>query len=153
MVPSQHKFQREKWADVEEDILSLSHAHHQEVVDYENEPLDINTDHYRKLDQHDHIMVFTARKRGKLIGYGVFIISSHPHYRKTIRAMQDSIFIHPKEREGWLGYKFLRFCDDQLRQAGVKYVYQTHGSKKNIGPLLGKLGYEPIELVWMRKLL
>lgn len=50
------------------------------------------------------------------------------------------------------GVRLLRFAEGELAAEGVGVVTMTGGRKKNIGPLLERLGYRPIETVYAKRL-
>ncbi len=51
-----------------------------------------------------------------------------------------------------LGARFIQWCDEQLTAEAVQVVYQHVKLAYDFGSLLTRLGYEPIETVWGRRL-
>jgi len=87
-----------------------------------------------------------------LVGYALFFVRPNPHYSGSIQAAQDVLYLDPRVR-GITGYRFVAWCDEQLRIEGVQAVY--HHQKRahpQLGRVLDKLGYEPVDVIWARRL-
>ena len=64
------------------------------------------------------IRVYTMRDpESNLIGYAVYIVRPNLHYKQTLTATEDIIFVHPDKR-GY-GMFFISWCDEQLKLIGV----------------------------------
>lgn len=137
--------------EILEEAKPLLQKHWQEIAHYKDIPLDPDYDQYIKLEELGITRTFSARtKDGVLIGYAVFFVRPHIHYRSCIMAHQDVIFIHP-ERRG-IGFFFIAFCDEALRKEGIQVVSQHMKSKFSFGPMLERIGYELMDLVYVRRL-
>ena len=78
------KFGVERYSQVNEDIKELIKLHYDEIaVNKEDIPLDPDWDRYKLLDDKGLIMIITARDEGRLVGYSIFFISNHLHYKST----------------------------------------------------------------------
>jgi len=72
---------------------------------------------YESLGKNNHLRLYTARTNNKLlVGYNLFILSQHPHYVDTKLAEHDIIYLAPEYRKGLTGYKFLKYCIDDLKK-------------------------------------
>ena len=65
-------------------------------------------------------------------------------------AVQDIVFIDPECRGG--GFKFIRWCDEQLRELGVNVVTHHIKAAHNFGPALERMGYTLQDLIYSRRL-
>lgn len=143
-------YQREQVAAVRHEIEPLLERHWREIAHYQDIALDPDWDFYLR---NPAVRVFTARDEGRLIAYGVFFVGPNRHYRRSVQAVQDIFFVAP-ERRGMVGYRLLRFCDSELKAEGAQAVYHhvkcAHAMV--FAPLLGKLGYEPVDLIYARRL-
>lgn len=141
--------QLEKASDIIEEIKPLLQLHWREVAHYEDIPLDPDYDTYRRSTA---LRVFTARKDTALVGYAVFAVGRHQHYRTCLQAVQDIVFVDPRDRGG-VGRQLVRAAEEQFRKEGVQVVYQHQKiAHPALGELLRSEGYEPIEVLWAKRL-
>lgn len=140
---------RESVEDVIEEIKPLLRLHWQEVAHYLDIELDPDWDFYLTSPS---VRVFTARDDGQLIGYGVFFIGPNRHYKQSIQAVQDILFLHPEYRGGRTGYKLIKFCDEEARKEGAQVIYHHTKARHDFGPLLGHLGYELVDFIYGHRL-
>jgi hypothetical protein len=147
------KFQRESVLAVLEEIKPLLLMHWDEVSFYRDIPLDPDYDAYIAMDEAGVLRVYTARDDdNKLIGYAVFFIRTNPHYKKTLSAVQDIIFID-QTRRGIFGAKFILWCEDRLREEGVVVVYHhIKVATPNTITLFKRLGYQEIDIILGKRL-
>lgn len=147
------KFQREKAQTFIPEAKDLFLIHWNEVAHYKDIPLDIDVEMYNKMEDFGVLRIYSARdEENKVIGYSFYILKNNAHYKKSFQASQDIIFIHPKKRG--FGKEFINWCDGELRKEGVQVVYHHVKAKKelNFGPLLEKLNYELVDLIYGKRL-
>ena len=89
-------FRRENVKGVWPEIRPLFDRHWAEIAHDKTIPLDPDYDLYLKADEGGMLRVYTAREGATLIGYCVFFVRANPHYKSTIYAVQDIIFIVPE---------------------------------------------------------
>jgi GNAT superfamily N-acetyltransferase len=143
---------QELLSDIVEELKPLLERHWEEIAHFKDVPLAPNWAAYDRAEKSGSLRVYTARKDGALIGYGVFFIGNM-HYSTTKIATQDVLFLLPEHRQGGVGYRLIRFCDEQLNAEGAKVVY--HHVKHAIcdfGPLLERMGYVAVDTIYGRKL-
>jgi GNAT superfamily N-acetyltransferase len=143
-------FQRESFADVIDEIKPLLEKHWQEIAHFKDIPLAPNWAGYEAAEKAGSLRIYTARK-DELIGYGVFFIGNM-HYATTKIATQDILFLLPEHRQGGVGYRLIRFCDEQLNAEGAQAVY--HHVKHEVcdfGPLLKRMGYVAVDTIYGRR--
>lgn len=144
-------FQRERFSkELVDEIMPITEAHFQEVAQFEDIRPDVNLGEYQILDKTDKLRIYTARN-GRLVGYAVFVVHDHPHYGVKA-ATQTLLYLMPHVRTGMTGMMFLRACDEKLKGDGVKLIYHSSSEKKDITPLLKRIGYEKIEEMWGRRI-
>lgn len=144
-------FQLENWPVIQKEGFELLKEHYKEIARYHDIELDLDHELYLALDNAKILRVFTARDENKsLIGYAVFFVRKNMHYKNSLQAVQDIIFIK-KDRRGF-GQKFILFCDSELKKRGVQVVYHHVKTKHNFGPMLERNGYELIDLIYGRRL-
>jgi GNAT superfamily N-acetyltransferase len=142
-------YQREQVGDVIEEIKPLLALHWREIAHYQDIALDPDWEFYRRAPA---VRVYTARLDGELIGYGVFFLAPNRHYKQSIQAVQDILFLHPDHRGGRTGYRLIKFCDEQAKAEGAQAIYHHVKSAHDFGPLLGALGYELVDLIYAKRL-
>lgn len=147
-----YTFQREP-ADRKlfDDLMPLLKLHFNEIAHYKDIPLDPDFEQYAKLEDIGALRAFTARTAdGLLIGYSVFFVRHNIHYRSSLQASQDVLYVDPSRRG--FGAKFILYCDKQLAQEGIQVVYQHIKAEHNFGPMLERLGYEQVDLIFGKRL-
>ena len=144
-------YQRESVADVLDEIKPLLARHWDEIATFKDLPLDPKYDAYLKADFAGLVRVYTARREGVLVGYGVFFIGNM-HYQSSKIATQDLLFLAPEHRGSSIGMRLIRFCDDMLESEGVQVIYQHVKAAHDFGPLLERLGYETNEKLYAKRL-
>jgi hypothetical protein len=91
-TPQVH-FAVEHFADVWPEAEPLTRGHWEEIAkDKGLLTLNPDLDKYRSLDAGGHLLVLTARADGELIGYFVWIVIAHPHYKHVLVAEEDLHF-------------------------------------------------------------
>lgn len=135
----------------------LRHEHWEEVGHYKDIPIDMEWDRYLAIEAASKLRCYTIRsflneefKEQVLMGYAFFIVDKHLHYKNTLVASQDILYVRKPYRG--IGKSFLIWCDEQLKTEGVVTV--THHAKPwfEYGNLFQKLGYEKAETIWSRRL-
>jgi GNAT superfamily N-acetyltransferase len=135
-----------------DEIEGLAEAHLGEVAAFRGIEPRANREQYRRAESAGILRVFTARAGVFLVGYAVFQVAEHPHFTGSVQATQDMVYLAPGVRKGWVGTRFLRWCDEQLREEGVEVVHQFSSMRRDIGPVLARIGYEKTQEVWARRL-
>ena len=145
------KFGRETLSTCLEEAKPLLIEHWKEIAQYDDIPLDPDYERYYTLENNGLLRVFTARsEEGSIIGYAVFFVNTNAHYKQSLQAMQDIIFIHPNHRG--TGGRFILWCDEQLKAEGVQVVFHHIKAAHNFGPMLERFGYELIDLIYGKRL-
>lgn len=144
-------FKEEKLIDSLEEAKPLLRKHWEEISHFKDIELDPDYEQYFKIEQIGALKVFTCREEDRtMIGYAVYFIRPHLHYRQSLYASQDIIFIDPERRGA--GMFFLRWCDDQLARAGVQVVVQHVKAAHNFGSALERMGYTLQDLIYVKRL-
>ena len=149
--------ERFSWLRFEAEHLFV--AHYREASADLSVPLEINWEFYEKLEQADLTVCVVARaKSGLPVGYAVFVLTPHLHYR-MLQGANDVFFLAPEYRRGWLGVKLLRLAEHALKERGVGQIVtpiklHVRPGKRgtDVGPLFRYLGYRPIEMVYSKRI-
>ena len=129
--------------------------HWREVALYQDDvPLDPDFDRYLRCDADGTMLTLTARDDGRLIGYSVFILFQHIHYRSCLVATNDVLFLDRDYRSGTTaGIRLLRESEAELsrerdRRGAEQIRVVWHVKPKNDwSPILARLGYMQEEII------
>lgn len=137
--------------DLYVEMYPLFEEHYEEIAHFKDIPLKPDVELYLKSQDIGLLRVFTARKEdNEMVGYNVFFTKHNGHYKDSLNASQDIIFVRKAQRG--FGLKFIEWCDEQLRNEGVDVVYHHVKAAHNFGPKLEKQGYVLVDLIYAKKL-
>lgn len=147
-------FQREPVsAPLISEIEPLLQAHFEEISHYPDIPLQPNYDVYAALDKEGSLRMFTIRDQAEhLVGYCIYFLRHNLHYVSSKQASQDILFLGKEYRGSMVGYKFIKWCDEQLQTEGVQVVYQHVKAAHDFSPMLKRMGYELVDLIYAKRL-
>lgn len=132
---------------------ALLKRHHAEIaLDQEEVRYDPDWARYEALDKLGQLSIVTLRNQGIIVGYCVMHVCPELHYRSTLTATMDIMWVAPEYRENMGGLRLMRAVHQELRRRGVKRVYMGSKLHKDISKLFTAMGYVPIEL-WFSKIL
>lgn len=153
------RFQRESLTDaVWNEALPLLVAHWREIAHYPDIPLDPDVVAYRAAEGIGLIRFYTIRDfdpvdlSERLVGYAVFFVRPNMHYKGSLQASQDVLYVDPAHR-GTLGYRFIAWCDEQLKAEGVQVAcHHAKAAHPQLGRVLAKLGYTEVDRIFVKRL-
>lgn len=141
--------------DLLAEALPLLAAHWQEIAHYDDIPLAVDTHTYLASAEAGVVRCFTAREqtcRPELVGYALFFVRPALHYHGSLQAVQDVIYLAPEVRGG-TGAQFIQWIDTHLAAMGVQVVMQhAKLAHPQLGKALERLGYEPVETMYAKRL-
>ena len=145
-------YARETSATVLDEIKPLLAAHWREITHYPDIALDVDYERFLAAEKRGALRIFTARNNGELAGYAIFLVGPSSRSKQSIQALQDVLYLDPEYRRGRIGMHLIKFADDALRAEGVQVSIQHVKAAHDFGPLLARLGYELVDLVYSRRL-
>lgn len=145
-------FSRETAADVIGEIGHLLELHYEEVTHHRDIPVGCDYEKYQRIESAGILRIYTVRVAGELVGYSIFTVATSMHYKSSLQARQDTLFLSAQYRKGLTGYKFVKWVDEQLKAEGVQYIYQHGKFVKCIQSIFERMGYEPIYYVYGKRL-
>lgn len=143
-------FKKERLQDIWDEILPILREHYLEIAHYKDIRFEPNVAEYFRLEDIGIIKVFTAREKEELIGYNIFFVRHNLHYKSSLQALNDVIYIK-KEKRGF-GKIFIKWCDHELKKLGVQAVYHHVKSEHNWGKILEIMDYKLIDLIYGKRL-
>lgn len=146
------EFQREIFTEQlgneAEELIGIHHAEVSgEIADF---PARVPYDKYGDFEQLGLLRVFTARHESRLVGYNVFAFIEH-HQHGVNFASHDTLFLHKEFRKGTTGIKFLKWCDEQLKNDGALFVTQHSSVSLDLEKLLLRMGYKLAEKIYLKR--
>ncbi len=144
-------FREEKSSnDFYDELGPLLKLHHAEISQYPEMKLQPNFTVYTQLSRQGFLKFFTVRDDSHaLVGYSIFFIIPCMHLL-DLKATQDVLFIHPDHRGR--GHHFMRYCEEQLKAAGVNRIFIAYNQKLDLSPILRRHGYEICETTYCKKI-
>lgn len=145
-------FQLEAVPDCWAEMCELFGEHYQEIAFYKDIALEPDAGVYERLAAAGAIRVYTVRDGGNLVGYAMFLVRPNPHYRSSLTAVQDVLYLKPAYRRGRTGVTLIRVAETRLRAEGVQVVYHHVKRSNKVGRLLARMGYELVDEVYAKRL-
>lgn len=105
--------------------------------------------YYRMIDEGRTHLV-TARENGNLLGYFLCVITKELHYRNVTTANTDIFFLKKEYRHGFAGVKLFKVLEKTLKDIGVNKINTATKLSLDIGPMLERLGYKPVERLYSK---
>ena len=134
-------FQKEPLFPFADEAMTLFKEHYDEIAERTDViELDPDYERYQKLYDMGILEIHTAREDGKLIGYSLWMIVNHIHYKKSITASSDVLYIHPNSRKGLLGYKFIKWTTEQIKERKPQRILFHMKPFLDYGHLLERMG-------------
>jgi hypothetical protein len=126
--------------------------HYEEVETLKDFGLDIDYDTYESLNNSKKLVFITAKEGNELVGYIVFFVTPHLHYKNCLTAHEDLYYLKPEYRKGFNGIKMFKFAQDYLKDIGVDLVlYATKVGYDN-SSIFKYLGCQPLDKVFTKLL-
>ena len=133
------------------DAGPLLQAHYEEIAQARDIiKLDPDLNHYRAQERAKKLEVHTARFDGELVGYSVWLIGPHLHYKESLTAKSDVLFVDKRFRAGMLGVKFIKYTTEQIALRGVQRILMNTKKLHDFGMLLERQGFEPLETIYSK---
>lgn len=145
-------YQAERLSDLWDEMRPLLELHWREVAHYQDIELEPDVDAYADVEAAGQMRLFTARDRGRLVGYAAFFVRPSHHYASSLQALQDVLYLHPDYRRGRAGATLIRVAETRLRAEGVQVVYHHAKRISQVGELLERLGYELVDEIYAKRL-
>lgn len=147
-------YQWERFADAIHEALPLLKKNWEETGD--GGDFEPNFDQYFAMERAGVIKFFSARRDGALIGYLSIFVTPELHCTRRKTAISDAFWVHPLEREGWVGYKLLSLCEEGLREFGVSRIDLMpkidfkNDNGYSVSSIMKRLKYTPHEIRYVK---
>lgn len=139
---------KEAFSDFIEEALPLVTEHWKEVsANRDKVPLSVDREKYLALEAAGKLFCFVARDNGELIGYNVFFVDTHIHYKETVFAANDAIFVKPEYR-GRPSLSLISFAEESLKKEGVSVIHYHMKIWKEFKKLMELFEYQETEIIY-----
>lgn len=145
---------RESLADARagaENVERLLYRHWEEIAHFKDIPLDVDWPVYETAEAAGKLRIYTVRDGGDLVGYAVYTLGQAPHYKGSLQAIQDVIFLAPEYRRGTAGIQLVAYADTMLKAEGAQVTYHHSKVRNPIDLILRRQRYELIERIWAKR--
>jgi len=143
-------YHKESAVSAFDEIMPLLEKHWREIAHYQDIELNPDLENYIRVEEAGALRVYTYRVHNTLVGYAVFFVRHNMHYKGSLQAVQDVLFIKKECRGN--GREFVKWCDEQLKLEGVQVVYHHVKSAHNWGKMLEAMDYELVDLIYAKRL-
>ena len=144
--------QRETWAEAGPTALALTDAYWDEMRGaQEAKRLTVNPEVYAGYDAQERLVLITARTPQALVGFALFLALVH-HQQGVLCGFADAWYLDPLFRQGLTGLMLLRKAESALRTLGCQHMYVSTSYRRNVTPVLRRLHFEPIGMMYCKAL-
>lgn len=152
LIPA-YKVAREDYFDVIEEGKKILPEHKSELSIYQDIPLNPEYEVYESLARKGMMALYTVRVAGEMVGYAVYFVRKHHHYKDYTWAICDIILIRKPYRQFGLGNALFAFIEDDLRKAGVDVIHtMTKTAHPELAMLLQSRGHQHAETSFSKRL-
>ena len=144
-------YQKELLVNILQECKQL-HVDHYKEFETKDLPFDPDYDRYLQIEKIGSLLITTARKDGKIIGYVWMLITSDPHSKGSLGASDDNYYLLPKYRGSGIGVKLLNFTEQKLKELGVNQVFLHTRVEHDYSSLFKRLGFEKTEILFIKRI-
>ena len=144
-------------ASLWDEAAPLLWDHFSEIATYRDIPLAPDFATYAASVEAGIIRVYTAREQSSsyygqcpLVGYALWFVRPSPHYRGSVQAVSDVVFLD-KDCRGFTGIKFLKYMDTMLAAEGVQVAYHHLKAAHDWSAILKRMGYSVQDLILAKR--
>jgi len=134
------------------EIQPLLPAHYEELCVTKDYPLDPNYESYVRMAKAGLLRCITCRTNEKLIGYIVFVVQPHLHYKSCKTAFEDIYYLVPEYRKGRIGLKLFQYAEHVLKNNGVNRIILHTKIHLDNSRLFEHLGYQHTDKLYTKLL-
>jgi len=125
-----------------EELEKLFPLNYEELCVTKDFPLAPDYDAYKRLAQAGMLSCITVTADEEVVGYAIFIIQPHLHYRTCKTAFEDIYFIRKEYRKGKIGIRLFQYAEQVLRGIGVQRIIMHTKVHLDHSRLFEYLGYK-----------
>ena len=135
-----------------DELKEIFPVHYEELCvtkEYELEP---DYDAYKRLADCNWLRCITCRCDAELIGYIVFVVQPHLHYKSCLTAFEDIYYVKKEYRKGRVGLRLFKYAEDVLKQRGVNRMIMHTKVHMDHSRIFEYLGYKNTDKLFSKML-
>lgn len=141
----------EPWDRCQADIAKLCVRHWEEIAHNRDFiKLDPDWQKYANLAKAGMMSVTCARDGSILAGYQIYVVMPHMHYKSSLTALSDVLYLAPEYRQGSAGIRLMKAAEEELVKIGVQRVVQNVKISNDWSPILTRMGYKEFERIYTK---
>ena len=134
--------------DVRPEMLVLLDQHYQELtLNKDKIKLDPMWELYDAMEKRSEFFLLTARMNGELVGYSAWFLKPHIHYRNTIVASNDVIFMRSDQRQGMTGIRLIKYSEQRMKELGANKIVWHIKNSLDFSVILHRMGYADEDII------
>lgn len=142
-------YQEDKLSDILEEMKPMLKKHWEELANNKDiRDLDPDYPMYLAMNDMDILKIYTVKEDGKLIGYSIWIIANHLHYKTWKYAVSDVYYLGPEYRKTGISFDFFFHIEDWLKSLGVKSCTVQDKVNHSHGTFFNRVGFNLVENVY-----
>jgi GNAT superfamily N-acetyltransferase len=126
--------------------------HYDELCVTKDYPANPNYDAYRQMGEAGLLRTITCRADGELVGYVIFYIQPHLHYKDCLTAFEDLYFVKKEYRKGRVGIRLFQYAEQVLKERGINRVVIHTKVHLDNSKLFEYLGYKHTDKIFTKML-
>ena len=138
--------------DFVDDFERLFPLHYEELCVTKEFPYEPDYETYRRLAQAGILRCITCRADGELIGYIIFSVHGHLHYKSCLTAFEDIYFVKKEYRKGRIGIRLFQYAEKVLKDRGVQRIIVSTKVHLDNSRLFEYLGYKHTDKTFSKML-
>lgn len=139
-----YRIAAERLQDVLPDLLPLHALHWAETEKHRHcRPLEPDYDAMLADECAGRLIQITARHHGAIVGHLRAYVRDSRHTR-TPYAEEDTLFVHPEHRGGFLAVRMVRFWEQAMAAVGVFEMRANTKHVNRVDVLMKRLDYQPV---------
>jgi len=131
------------------EIFPLHYEELSVTKEYELEP---DYEAYEKMAESGLLRTITVRADNELIGYIIFCVHGHLHYKSCMTAFEDIYFVKKEYRKGRVGIKLFQYAEQVLKERGVNRIILSTKVHLDNTSLFEYLGYKHTDKTFSKML-
>ncbi len=141
--------EEENLSDCLDELKPLLAKHYLEVAAYQDKiALDPDYDRYLQMEKMDLTRTFVLRADGAVVGYWVFFLTPHPHYKQDRYAVNDIVYVEPEYRTPGITPRCFQAVEDALVASGASVITYHMKTYKPFERMLSSMGYDHLEALY-----
>lgn len=140
----EYVIQAEPFAQLLPELTPLHEAHWQETENWRaGIPMNPNYEAICERERLGRLLQVTLRHNGTLVGHLRMYLNESLH-TQTLYAEEDTLYITPEHRGGFLAIKMIRWMERCVRTLGVREIRANSKLVNRVDVLMKRAGYETV---------